>query len=70
MSMNARISPRAKPASLFGVVSAYAVATASAQEASGRSREVVEKYCGNICHSLDYITMNSPMLDEKVGGAK
>jgi hypothetical protein len=55
--------------SLVGVVSACVVATASAQEkaielASDPGREIVEKSC-NSCHSLDYITMNSPMLDDK-----
>ena len=55
--------------SLVGVVSACVVATASALEkpielASGAGREIVEKSC-NSCHSLDYITMNSPMLDDK-----
>jgi hypothetical protein len=73
MSTNARAPPREKTAlmqtSLVGVVSACVVAIASAQEkpielASGPGREIVEKYCGS-CHSLDYITMNSPMLDDK-----
>ncbi len=55
---------------LAGVVSACAVATASAQEASietatGPGREIVEKYCGSTCHSLDYVTMNSSILDDK-----
>jgi sulfite dehydrogenase (cytochrome) subunit B len=31
----------------------------------GPGREVVETNCG-ICHSLDYIQMNSPFLDEKL----
>jgi hypothetical protein len=55
--------------SLVGVVSACVGAIASAQEkaielASAPGREIVEKSC-NSCHSLDYITMNSPMLDNK-----
>jgi hypothetical protein len=54
---------------LVGAVSACVVATVSAQEkpielASGPGREIVEKSC-NSCHSLGYITMNSPMLDDK-----
>ena len=31
----------------------------------GPGRDVVETNCG-ICHSLDYIQMNSPFLDEKL----
>ena len=74
MSVNARTPPREKaalmPTSLVGVVSACVVATASAQEKSielaiGPGQEIVEIYCGNSCHSFDYITMNSPMLDDK-----
>jgi hypothetical protein len=74
MSTNARAPPRVTAAltltSLVGVVSACVVAIASAQEkpiglASGPGRETVEKYCGNSCHSFDYITMNSPILDNK-----
>jgi hypothetical protein len=54
---------------LVGVVSACVGATASAQEkaielASAPGREIVEKSC-NSSHSLDYVTMNSPMLDDK-----
>ena len=46
-------------ADCFGLVTACAVATASAQEkpielATGPGREIVEKYCGSSCHSLDY----------------
>ena len=76
--MNERAPPREKTTfitptmhtSLLAVVSACGVATASAQEkpielANGPGREIVEKYCGNGCHSLDYITMNSPILDDK-----
>ena len=56
--------------SLIAVASACLVAAASAQEkpielASGPGRETVAKYCGNSCRSLDYITMNSPILDDK-----
>ena len=55
--------------SLVGVVGACVVAIASAQEnaielASAPGREIVEKSC-NSCHSLEYITMNSPILDDK-----
>jgi hypothetical protein len=55
--------------SLAVVVSACIVATASAQEkpielAGGAGREIVEKSC-NSCHSLDYIPMNSPILDDR-----
>jgi hypothetical protein len=51
------------------VISACIVATASALEkpielASGAGREIVEKSC-NSCHSLDYIPMNSPILDDR-----
>ena len=73
MSTYARASPREKAAlmqtSLVGVISACIVATASAQEkaielASAPGREIVEKSC-NSCHSLDYIPMNSSILDER-----
>ena len=76
--MNERAPPREKATfiaptmqtSLLAVVSACGVAAASAQEkpielASGPGRETVAKYCGNSCHSFDYITMNSPILDDK-----
>ena len=73
MSTYARASPREKAAlmqtSLVSVISACIVATASALEkpielASGAGREIVEKSC-NSCHSLDYIPMNSPILDDR-----
>ena len=56
--------------SLIGVASACLVAASSAQEkpielANGPGREIVENYCGNGCHSLDYIPMNSPILDDR-----
>jgi hypothetical protein len=52
------------------LVSACAVAIALAQEkpielANGPGREIVETYCGNSSHSLDYITMNSPIVNDK-----
>ena len=55
---------------MVGAVTACAVATASAQGtpielATGPGREIVEKYCGSTCHSLDYLTMNSSILDDK-----
>ena len=72
MSKNAPARPRAALmlVSLIGVASACLVAASSAQEkpielASGPGRETVAKYCGNSCHSFDYITMNSPILDDK-----
>jgi sulfite dehydrogenase (cytochrome) subunit B len=73
MSTNARAPQRDKAAlmltSLVGVISACVVAAASAQEkaielASAPGREIVEKSC-NSCHSLDYIPMNSPILDDR-----
>ena len=73
MRTNACAPPRGKAAlmltSLVGVVSAYVGAAASAQEkaielASAPGREIVEKSC-NSCHSLDYIPMNSPILDDR-----
>ena len=55
---------------LAGVVTACAVATASAQEkpielAPGPGREIVENYCGGACHSLDYLTTHSSILDDQ-----
>jgi hypothetical protein len=55
---------------LAAVVTACAVATASAQEkpielATGPGREVVEKYCGSSGHSLDHLTMHSLILDDQ-----
>ena len=52
-----------------GVITACTVASAQAQErpielATGPGRDAVEKYCG-ICHSLDYLTINSPILDRQ-----
>ena len=57
---------RAVFASMF---TACAVASAQAQDrpielATAPGRDVVEKYCGT-CHSLDYLTMNSPILDRQ-----
>jgi mono/diheme cytochrome c family protein len=54
---------------LASVVTAFGVATASAQEkpielAPGAGREIVEKYCSS-CHSLDYLTMHSSILDDQ-----
>jgi hypothetical protein len=54
---------------LAGMITACAVASAQAQErpielATGPGRDAVEKYCG-ICHSLDYLTINSPILDRQ-----
>jgi hypothetical protein len=77
MSKNAPARPRAPLllVSLIAVASACLVAAASAQEkpielASGPGQETVAKYCGNSCHSLDYITMNLPIIDDKGGRAK
>ena len=50
-----------------GAVSAVSAARAdetAIQLAPGEGLEVVEQNCG-ACHSLDYIPMNSPFLDEK-----
>jgi hypothetical protein len=33
--------------------------------ATSPGRDVVEKYCGGSCHSLDYLTMNSPIFDRQ-----
>jgi hypothetical protein len=55
---------------MAGVITACTVASAQAQEraielAPGPGREIVEKYCGGVCHSLDYLTANSPVLDRQ-----
>jgi cytochrome c5 len=52
-----------------GVFTACAVASAQAQDrpielATASGRDAVEKYCGT-CHSLDYLTTNSPILDRQ-----
>jgi len=52
-----------------GMFTACAVAGAQAQHqpielATAPGRDVVEKHCG-ICHSLDYLTINSPILDRQ-----
>jgi hypothetical protein len=52
-----------------GMITACAVASAQAQErpielATGPGRDAVGKYCG-ICHSLDYLTTNSPILNRQ-----
>ena len=67
MSANARAGPRAPLmlAALIGVASVCVVAEASAHETRLGGRGTVEKYCGNSCHSLDYITMNAPILDDE-----
>lgn len=57
---------RASFASMF---TACAVASAPAQDrpielAIAPGRDAVEKYCG-ACHSLDYVTTNSPILDRQ-----
>jgi sulfite dehydrogenase (cytochrome) subunit B len=53
-----------------GMITACAVASAQAQErpielATGPGRDAVETYCGGVCHSLDYLTTNSPILDRQ-----
>ena len=55
---------------MAGVITACTVASAQAQEraielAPGPGREIVEKYCGGVCHSLDCLTANSPVLDRQ-----
>jgi hypothetical protein len=52
-----------------GIFTACAVASAQTQDrpielATAPGRDAVEKYCG-ICHSLDYLTTNSPILDRQ-----
>jgi hypothetical protein len=52
-----------------GMFTACALAGAQAQErpielTTAPGRDVVEKYC-SICHSLDYLTINSPILDRQ-----
>jgi hypothetical protein len=52
-----------------GMFTACAVASAQAQDrpielATAPGRDAVEKYCGT-CHSLDYLTTNSPILDRQ-----
>jgi cytochrome c5 len=59
---------RAVCAGMF-LFTACAVAGAQARHepielAPALGRDVVQKYCG-ICHSLDYLTMNSPILDRQ-----
>ena len=54
---------------LAGVITACTVSSAQAQErpielATGPGRDVVVEYCST-CHSLDYITTNSPILDHR-----
>jgi hypothetical protein len=49
---------------------AFAAASAQAQDqsielATAPGRDVVEKYCGGSCHSLDYLSTNSPILDRQ-----
>jgi cytochrome c5 len=58
-----------KTISLFIAALSVTVAAASADEQQitlkpGPGKEIVENYC-NSCHSLDYIVMNSPYLNEK-----
>ena len=53
-----------------GMIAACTVASVQAQErpialATGPGRDAVEKHCSSICHSLDYLTMNSPILDRQ-----
>ena len=55
---------------LTGMITACAIAGAQAQQgpfelAPGPGREIVEKYCGSSCHSLDYLTTNSPIMDRQ-----
>jgi hypothetical protein len=52
---------------LAGLITACTVVSAQTQErpielASGAGRNTVEKYCST-CHSLDYILINSYILD-------
>jgi hypothetical protein len=59
---------RAVFAGMF-LFTACAVTGAQAQDqpielAPAPGRDVVEKYCG-ICHSLDYLKINSPILDRQ-----
>jgi hypothetical protein len=54
---------------LAGVIALYFVVDAQAQEkpvqlTDGAGRETVENYCG-ACHSLDYLSINSPFLDHQ-----
>jgi hypothetical protein len=53
-----------------GMFTACAVASAQAQNrpielATAPGRDAVEKYCDGVCHSLDYLTTNSPILDRQ-----
>jgi hypothetical protein len=53
-----------------GMFTACAVVGAQAQHrpielATAPGRDAVEKYCGGPCHSLDYLTTNSPILDRQ-----
>jgi sulfite dehydrogenase (cytochrome) subunit B len=53
---------------LVGLLSLFRTPTLAGEQPialkDGPGREVVEMKCG-ICHSLDYVRMNSPFLDEK-----
>jgi sulfite dehydrogenase (cytochrome) subunit B len=53
---------------LVGLFSLFRTPTLAGEQPialkDGPGREVVEMKCG-ICHSLDYVPMNSPFLDEK-----